>query len=112
MLFRSVSQSRYPPTSNDQVTTKNRLSNDEVINEKNVEQLTDLQKQANKVWDNVNKLREEGKLPPPPTEEELLEEPTALAFTPYEIDEETEDTLPTQNDDEVKNKRLVYRKYD
>lgn len=89
------------PPSNDQVTTKNRPSNDEVIDEKSVEKLTDLQKEANRVWGKVNELKEEGKLPEP-TEEEILEEPTALAFTPYEIEEV----------EEPKNKRLVYRKYD
>ena len=120
--------------SNDQVTTKNRLSNDEVIDENSVEKFTNLQKEQKKVWDKVKELKKEGKLPPNPTEEEIIEEPTALAFTPYEIDEvletpdetffpekleqaneileETKDTLPTQNEDEVKNKRLVYRKYD
>jgi len=40
-----------------------------------------------KVWKKVNELKEEGKLPIPPTEEELMDEPTALAFTPY-VDEE------------------------
>jgi hypothetical protein len=78
------------PPSTDQVTTKYRLSNDEVIDEKNVEKLTDLQKEVNKVWEKVNQLKEEGKLPPPPTEEELEEEPMALAFTPYEIEEDLE----------------------
>lgn len=59
---------------------------------------------AKKVWEKVNELREEGKLPPSPTEEELVEEPTALAFTPYEIDEtlETpEETLITDGLEEV-----------
>jgi hypothetical protein len=78
------------PTSADQVPTKYRLSNDEVIDEKNVEKLTDLQKEANRVWEKVNELKEEGKLPLPPTEEELEEEPTALAFTSYEIEEDLE----------------------
>ena len=78
------------PTSTDQVPTKYRPSNDEVIDEKNVEKLTNLQKEANRVWEKVNELKEEGKLPPPPTEEELEEEPTALAFTSYEIEEDLE----------------------
>lgn len=78
------------PTSTDQVTTKYRPSNDEVIDENSVEKLTNLQKEANRVWEKVNELKEEGKLPPPPTEEELEEEPTALAFTPYEIEEDLE----------------------
>ena len=71
-------------------------STDQVIDEKYVEKLTDLQQESKKVWKKVNELREEGKLPEPPTEEELLEEPTALAFTPYEIEEdiETPDELP------------------
>ena len=43
-----------------------------------------------RVWEKVNELKEEGKLPPPPTEEELAEEPMALAFTPYEIEEDLE----------------------
>ena len=80
---------KYPP-STPQVPTKYRPSNDEVIDEKNVEKLTNLQKEANRVWEKVNELKEEGKLPPPPTEEELEEEPTALAFTPYEIEEDLE----------------------
>jgi hypothetical protein len=51
---------------------------------------------AKKVWEKVNELREEGKLPEPPTEEELAEEPTALAFTPYdtqEMEEEIEEEV-------------------
>ena len=112
----------YPP-SIDQVPTKNRLSNDEVIDNTSVEKLTNLQQDANKVWEKVRVLKEEGKLPSEPTKEELIEEPTALAFTPYEIEEEietsdelltsdgleevneileqTEDTLPLQNEDVI-----------
>jgi hypothetical protein len=63
---------------------------DQVIDDTNVEKLTNLQKEENRVWDMVRKLKDEGKLPPPPTEEELAEEPTALAFTPYEIEEDLE----------------------
>jgi hypothetical protein len=51
---------------------------------------------AKKVWEKVNELREEGKLPEPPTEEELAEEPTSLAFTPYdtqEMEEEIEEEV-------------------
>jgi hypothetical protein len=71
----------YPP-STDQVPTKNRLSNDEVIDNTSVEKLTNLQQDANKVWEKVRELKEEGKLPSEPTKEELIEEPTALACTP------------------------------
>lgn len=114
---------KYPP-STPQVPTKYQPSNDEVIDEKNVEKLTNLQKEANRVWEKVNELKEEGKLPPPPTEEELEEEPTALAFTPYEIEEdletpeetlisdgleevneivETDDIVYVENEEEVQN---------
>ena len=76
----------------------------EGISEESVDKLTNLQVDVEKVWEKVNELREDGKLPPPPTEEELAEEPTALAFTPYEIDEtlETpEETLITDGLEEV-----------
>ncbi len=41
--------------------------------------------ESKKVWDKVRELREEGKLP---TQEEIEDEPTALAFTPYENEED------------------------
>jgi hypothetical protein len=99
-----------------QVTPNHPPSTDQVIDEKRVEQLTDLQKESKKVWDNVRRLREEGKLPPPPTEEEVLEEPTALAFTPYEIESKSDNEEFFQEDvffpEEKKTKRLVYTKKD
>ena len=66
------------------------------------EQITDIpktesEKVADKVWKKVNELREEGKLPEI-TEEDLENEPSALAFTPYEVDDEIEggidETIP------------------
>jgi hypothetical protein len=54
------------------------------------------EKPEQKIWDKVNELREEGKLPLEPTKEELTDEPTALAFTPYEI-EETEEVISDKN---------------
>ena len=72
------------------VSTPQVKDTDQVIDDTNVEKLTNLQKEENRVWDMVRKLKDEGKLPPPPTEEELAEEPTALAFTPYEIEEDLE----------------------
>ncbi len=42
-----------------------------------------LKAEAEKVWEKVAELREEGKLPPLPTEEELKDEPTALANSQY-----------------------------
>jgi hypothetical protein len=50
-----------------------------------------LKTESDRVWEKVKELREEGKLPPEPTEEELADEPTALAFTPYEKEEEEEE---------------------
>lgn len=58
---------------------------------------------AKRVWEDVNRLRSEGKLPPEPTEEELAEEPTALAFTPYtnEKDEWDSTLQDGLNDEEI-----------
>lgn len=50
---------------------------------------TETEKVADKVWKKVNELREEGKLPEI-TEEDLENEPSALAFTPYEVVDEIE----------------------
>ena len=60
------------PPSTDQAPTKHRPSTDQV----------------KKIWETVKRLREEGKLPTP-TPEDLKDEPTALAFTPYETEENT-----------------------
>jgi hypothetical protein len=49
-----------------------------------------LQKEAASVWEKVNELRKEGKLPEI-TQEDLENEPTALAFTPYETGEDMDD---------------------
>jgi hypothetical protein len=49
-----------------------------------------------RVWDKVNELREEGKLPTP-TAEDIADEPSALAFTPYET-EELEEEGSTQSE--------------
>lgn len=67
----------------------------DTVNEETTEELIN----TKKVWDKVHELREEGKLPPDPTDEELIEEPTALAFTPYDI-EEVEDEIVLPIDDE------------
>ena len=53
---------------------------------------TETEKVADKVWEKVNELREEGKLPEI-TEEDLENEPTALAFTPYEVEDEIEGSI-------------------
>ena len=53
---------------------------------------THLQKESVRVWDIVKKLQEEGKFPEQ-TEEEKLDEPTALAFTPYYKEEDEDDMI-------------------
>ena len=53
---------------------------------------TETEKVADKVWKKVNELREEGKLPEI-TEEDLENEPSALAFTPYEVEDEIEGSI-------------------
>jgi hypothetical protein len=60
----------HTPQVTDEVPTKYRSSNGEV----------------KKIWERVKKLQEEGKLPTP-TQEDIDNEPTALAFTPYEIED-------------------------
>ena len=53
---------------------------------------TESEKVVDKVWKKVNELREEGKLPEI-TEEDLENEPSALAFTPYEVEDEIEGSI-------------------
>jgi hypothetical protein len=60
--------------------------NDQIADEPK-DDMKDVQK---RVWNKVIKLREEGKLYTP-TKEDLLDEPTALAFTPYDLEQSEED---------------------
>ena len=53
--------------------------------------------EAKRVWEGVKKMREEGKLYTP-TQEDLEDEPTALAFTQYEVEEDYTDE---DNEEEV-----------
>lgn len=53
--------------------------------------------EAKRVWEGVKKMREEGKLYTP-TQEDLEDEPTALAFTHYEVEEDYTDE---DNEEEV-----------
>ena len=62
----------------DETTTKMEEVDDDVVSN----YYYDLQKD---IWDRVKRLREEGKLPVP-TKEDIENEPTALAFTPYYVD--------------------------
>lgn len=61
---------------------------------------TETEKVADKVWEKVNELREEGKLPEI-TEEDLENEPTALAFTPYEVEDEIEGSIDDVVDETI-----------
>jgi hypothetical protein len=80
---------------------------------------THLQKEADRVWDKVKQLKEEG-IFTESTEEEIMDEPSALAFTPYYeeediIDDEIEVTDQFENETTEQiisdnKKRLVYRK--
>lgn len=53
---------------------------------------TESEKVADRVWEKVNELRKEGKLPEI-SEEDLIDEPSALAFTPYEVEDEIEGSI-------------------
>jgi hypothetical protein len=53
---------------------------------------THLQNEANRVWADVARRRENGEIYEP-TEEDLENEPTALAFTPYEVEDEIEGSI-------------------
>jgi hypothetical protein len=88
---------------------------EEIDSPKQEEESPNEEKPEQKIWDKVKELREEEKLPPEPTEEEMIDEPTALAFTPYddklkEVNEyfQEEVFLPK----EKVTKRLVYTKKD
>jgi hypothetical protein len=77
---------------------------EQIISNENIEKLVDLQEESKIVWYKVKELKEQGLLPVQ-TEEEKMDEPTALAFTPYEVEEIEQDV------DETKPiKRLIYRK--
>ena len=60
---------------------------------------TESEKVVDKVWKKVNELREEGKLLEI-TEEDLENEPYALAFTPYEVEDEIKGSID-EVDDEI-----------
>jgi hypothetical protein len=60
----------------------------------------DLQEVSKGVWEKVDELRKEGKLPEI-TEDDLEDEPTALAFTPYE------NNVDLENDDDFEENSLL-----
>lgn len=78
------------PGSEVQITINDQIT-DSVTQIKEVEDPKELSKKAKEVWARVNKLKDEGKLPI--HSEEDLVEPSALAFTPYDIEEEYEEEV-------------------
>ena len=74
------------------------------------------EKPEKEIWDRVRELREKGKFPKL-TDEEIEDEPTALAFTPYDETNDVEDIevdniIETEEDNTNNNniKRLTYIK--
>lgn len=68
----------------------------DIISDDQIENFTDLQLQTKKIWDRVKKLKDSGKLEEV-TQEDTENEPSALAFTPYETFDDTlnsEDIIP------------------
>ena len=90
------------------VNTPKEVEGDDVIieSESVIEEIEEkdksdnLQDVANRVWEKVSELREEGKLPEI-TEEDLVDEPTALAFTPYEVEDEIEGSIDDVVDETI-----------
>jgi hypothetical protein len=72
------------------------------------------EKPEKKIWDKVRELKQEDKLPPDPTEDEIDDEPSALAFTPYSEPTELVFIPEGNTDDEAvkpkEPKRLTYSK--
>jgi hypothetical protein len=58
-------------------------------------------KPEKEIWDRVTKLKEEGQLPPEPTEEEKIEEPTALANSQYRNEYDIKSETSIQNEIET-----------
>jgi hypothetical protein len=116
----------------DIITTKNEYETPQVVpqvipqvskieedtNIPHKEEKTQLQKEANKVWETVRELKEEG-IFPKPTEEDIMNEPTALANSGYrekaeleEYEKET-DQVPTEyrpSTDQVKKPEIINEK--
>lgn len=63
---------------------------------------SDLKETADRVWKKVRELKEDGKLTDP-TPEDIEDEPSSLAFTPYLYEEEEE----SSNDSEMFNSDLI-----
>ncbi len=78
----------------------------EDVNDDKVERLVNLQKEADRVWEKVNELRENGQLP---IQEELEDEPTALANSEYrESIDEDDDEQPVLVEEENPEDELLF----
>ena len=75
------------------IDVETQTESDDIIDENNIEKLTDLQKESEKIWDIVRELKAEGKLTEP-TEDDIVNEPSALAFTTYDETLNNEDIIP------------------
>lgn len=65
------------------------------IVDEETEKFNNLQKESDRIWEKVRELKKEGKLPEL-TEEDMEDEPSALAFTPYYLDDLDEEFNPTE----------------
>ena len=83
------SEETEPITINDQITDSVTQVNEPVKEEETESGYVMDKEDLKKVWDRIEKLREAGKLPVH-TDEDFVE-PTALAFTPYEVEPIEED---------------------
>ena len=101
---------KYEGNKKEEILTVKEETDSEILDEEPKEKI-----ETEKIWETVKRLKEEGKLPIP-TEEDIENEPTDLAFTPY-LDEEieTEDTseiyeesieLPVETEVEVEESLL------
>jgi hypothetical protein len=68
---------------------------------------SDLQEEADRVWEKVRELREEGKLPSDLTEDEKLEEPSSLANSSYRNEETIEDSVVLVQTDAVQEEKTT-----
>lgn len=59
-----------------------------------------LKRDAKKVWEDIKKLKKEGKLPSPPTKEDLEDEPTDLANSQYRLEEEFEENHVEEDEEQ------------
>lgn len=90
--------------------------NDQITDSVTQSQITDavtqsnLNDEAKKVWEKVDELRKEGKLPEI-TEEDLHDEPTALAFTPHEHFEEDVNEETLEEEQPVSHERIRDEKH-